>query len=58
MLGYPTMAGSEHLPAGGFKADGIPPDVRIGPEVADAIKFIVDYYAKVPRRVAGGAGSR
>jgi hypothetical protein len=46
MLGYPTMAGSEHLPAGGFNAEGIPPDVRIGPEVADAIQFIVDYYAK------------
>ena len=46
MLGYPTMAGSEHLPAGGFNAEGIPPDVRIGPEVTDAIQFIVDYYAK------------
>jgi hypothetical protein len=45
-LGYPTIAGSEHLPAGGFNADGIPPDVRIGPAVADPIQFIVDHYAK------------
>ncbi len=45
LLGYPTLGGSEHLPAGGFNAEGIPPDVRIGPEV-DAIQFIVDHYAK------------
>ena len=45
-LGYPTIGGSEHLPAGGFNAEGIPPDVRIGPKVADPIQFIVEYYAK------------
>ena len=44
MLGYPTIGGSEHLPAGGFNAEGIPPDVRIGPEVADPIQFIVEHY--------------
>ena len=44
MLGYPTLGSSEHLPAGGFNAEGIPPDVRIGPEVADPIQFIVEHY--------------
>ena len=36
----------------GFNAEGIPPDVRIGPEVADPIQFIVDHYAKT---MQGGA---
>ncbi|MFL6293964.1 MAG: S41 family peptidase [Thermoanaerobaculia bacterium] len=58
MLGYPTMAGPEHLPAGGFNAEGIPPDVRIGPEVADAIQFIVDYYAKGSNRPSSKGGAR
>jgi hypothetical protein len=53
ILGYPTLGGSEHLPAGGFNAEGIPPDVRIGPEVADAIQFIVNHYATGQRQ--GGA---
>ena len=48
-LGFPTLGGSEHLPAGGFNAEGIPPDVSIGPEVADPLQFVVDYYSKQPR---------
>jgi hypothetical protein len=45
LLGYPTIGGSEHLPVSGFNAEGIPPDVPIGPEVVDALQFIVDYFA-------------
>lgn len=44
-LGYPTLGSSEHLPAGGFNA-GIPPDVTVGPEVDDPLRFIVDHFAK------------
>jgi hypothetical protein len=45
-LGYPTLGSSEHLPAGGFNAEGIPPDVPIGPAVADQLQFVVDHYAR------------
>jgi len=45
-LGYPTIAGSEFLPRGGFNGAGIPPDVRIPRGTADPIQFIVDYYAR------------
>jgi|HubBroStandDraft_5_1064220.scaffolds.fasta_scaffold150834_2 hypothetical protein len=45
-IGFPTIASSDLLPRGGFNRVGIPPDVRIEPEVADKIRFIVDYFAK------------
>jgi hypothetical protein len=45
-IGFPTIASSDLLPSGGFNRVGIPPDVRIDPEVADKIRFIVDYFAK------------
>jgi C-terminal processing protease CtpA/Prc len=45
-LGYPTLASSENLPKGGFNAAGIPPDVPIGPQIEDQLKFVVDWYAK------------
>jgi C-terminal processing protease CtpA/Prc len=45
-LGYPTLAASDRLPAGGVNATGVAPDVRIGRAVRDPIRFIINYYAR------------
>jgi hypothetical protein len=42
-VGYPTMGGSDRLPAGGFNATGIVPDVPIPPGEADPIRFVVEH---------------
>lgn len=43
-LGYPTLAASDKLPAGGINSTGVAPTVRIGKAVKDPIRFIVSYY--------------
>lgn len=43
-FGYPMFAASNRLPLGGVNAKGIPPDVRIGRNVKDPFRFIVNYY--------------
>lgn len=40
-VGIPLIAASASLPAGGFNADGIPPDVRIPTDVPDPIGWIL-----------------
>ncbi len=45
-LGYPTIAASDRLPAGGVNRTGIAPDVRIGREVKDPLRWIQAYYAR------------
>jgi hypothetical protein len=42
VVGYPTLASSAALPAGGHNASGILPDVEIGPDVEDPIGFILE----------------
>lgn len=42
VVGYPTLATSADLPEGGHNATGILPDVEIGPDVEDAIGFILE----------------
>jgi hypothetical protein len=41
-------AASASLPAGGINGVGVALDVRIGPEVADPIRFVVDDSAARP----------
>jgi len=46
VVGYPTLASSATLPAGGHNASGIFPDVEIGPDVGDPIGFILEAAAQ------------
>ena len=41
-----TIGASEHLPAGGLNAEGIPPDVRIEDDRADPCAVIVEHPSK------------
>lgn len=45
-LGYPMFAASNRLPEGGVNKTGIAPDVRIGENESDPIRFIIDYYKR------------
>lgn len=45
-LGYPMFAASNRLPVGGVNTTGIVPDVPIGKDVKDPVRFIIDYYKK------------
>jgi hypothetical protein len=43
-LGYPLIAASAALPAGGINNIGIPPDIVIAGHVADPIRYIIEHY--------------
>ncbi len=43
-IGFPTIGGSDLLPKGGFNGVGIPPNVRVGKDVQDWVRFVVEYY--------------
>ena len=43
-VGYPTIVGSDRLPEGAVRPDGIQPDVLIDPSHEDPIRRIIEYY--------------
>lgn len=55
LLGYPTLAGSPSLPAGGINGRGIPPDVTISRDVVDPVQVVIDHYRRGPSQARLGA---
>lgn len=49
-LGYPTIAASDRLPAGGLNRQGIAPQVRIPADADDATGFVLEYFARAQHR--------